>query len=65
MIADGSNLLAVNDSLVILTHTQYSTVIIPCRPTSPNVTVILQKDGNVVSIGDFFQLNIHGMGLIY
>lgn len=44
MLSDDEHLLAVNESLVMLNQHQYKSLVIACRPTSPDVNVTLKKD---------------------
>ncbi|XP_072158763.1 vascular endothelial growth factor receptor 1 isoform X2 [Bemisia tabaci] len=48
-VRDSEKLLAVSDTLVFLTQNEYGAVVIPCRPTSPDVNVSLLKDGEEVN----------------
>ncbi|XP_075234261.1 vascular endothelial growth factor receptor kdr-like [Lycorma delicatula] len=43
-VKDDEHLLAVNESLVMLNQHQYKSLVIACRPTSPDVNVTLKKD---------------------
>jgi hypothetical protein len=45
---DDTYLLAVPEDLVMLSPNEYANVIIPCRPTSPDVNVTLFKDDEEV-----------------
>uniref|UniRef100_A0A1B6CIS1 Receptor protein-tyrosine kinase n=1 Tax=Clastoptera arizonana TaxID=38151 RepID=A0A1B6CIS1_9HEMI len=47
-VEDENHLLAVNDTIMVLVSFQFRTIVIPCRPTSPNINVTLQKDNNGV-----------------
>lgn len=48
-ILDDVHLLAVSEYLFVLTKNEYENVIIPCRPTSPDVNITLIKDELEVS----------------
>jgi len=41
---DDSHLLAIPENLVLLTQNEFGNVILPCRPTSPDINVTLTKD---------------------
>lgn len=48
-LLDEEHLLAVNETLVMLNEHEYGTLVIPCRPSSPDVQILLTKDGDIVS----------------
>lgn len=54
MLSDDEHLLAVNESLVMLNQHQYKSLVIACRPTSPDVNVTLKKDEQPVSFLSYF-----------
>lgn len=41
--------MAIPENLVALSQDEFGNVIIPCRPTSPDVNVTLSKDDELVS----------------
>lgn len=48
-VKDENHLLVVNDSVVMITVKQYETLVIPCRPSSPDVNVTLSVGGDIVA----------------
>jgi len=48
-ISDFENLLVKGEELIVLTVQQHQPAVIPCRPTSLDVNVTLEKDGSKVS----------------
>jgi len=44
LFLDDTHLLAVPEALLILTQDEFGDIIIPCRPTSPDVNVTLMKN---------------------
>jgi len=51
-------LLAIPENLVLLSQDEFGNVIIPCRPTSPDVNVTLIKDEEEVRFQSWL-FNIH------
>ncbi|XP_050544021.1 vascular endothelial growth factor receptor 1 isoform X2 [Daktulosphaira vitifoliae] len=60
-IQHDSHLLAVPEELVVLSQDEFGNVIIPCRPTSPDVNVSLTKDDEELVPGNMYD----GMELHY
>lgn len=50
---DKTHLLAVPEDLNKLYQDEFGEVIIPCRPTTPDVNVTLKKDNQVVCCHKF------------
>lgn len=47
-VGDINNLLAVKPEDTMLLRVQYQDVVVPCKPTAPEITVTLQKEDEIV-----------------
>ncbi|XP_075235082.1 vascular endothelial growth factor receptor 1-like [Lycorma delicatula] len=50
-VEDDKHLLAVNQSVVVLHQHEYKSLVIACKPTSPDVNVTLKKDNHPMALG--------------